>query len=40
MEGQNLKNNITESNIAGNPPQNPIRGWRLNHDLIKTFSEN
>jgi hypothetical protein len=36
----NMKNNITGSNIARNPPKNPIKGWRLHHALIKTSSEN
>jgi hypothetical protein len=35
----NMKTNIPGSNIARNPPQNPIRGWRFHHDLIKASSE-
>jgi hypothetical protein len=37
---ENAKNTLTGRNIAPNPPQNPIRGWRLHRGLIKIFSEN
>jgi hypothetical protein len=37
---QNYGNKASGSKIARNPPQDPIRGWRLHHELIKTPSEN